>query len=78
MQTALHELAEHNLQNRACAFIENGTWTPASAKLMSEILEKLKNNRIIEPKVTIKSALNAQSYAQLESLADAIANDIKA
>ncbi len=78
MQTALHELAEHNLQNRAFAFIENGTWTPASAKLMSEILEKLKNNKIIEPKVTIKSALNAQSYAQLESLADAIANDIKA
>ncbi|MDE6210501.1 MAG: FprA family A-type flavoprotein [Clostridia bacterium] len=78
IQTALHELAEHNLQNRSFAFIENGTWTPASAKLMSEILEKLKNNKIIEPKVTVKSALNAESYAALEKLADAIANDIKA
>ncbi|MDE6275103.1 MAG: FprA family A-type flavoprotein [Clostridia bacterium] len=78
MQTALHELAEHNLQNRAFAFIENGTWTPASAKLMGEILEKLKNNKVIEPKVTVKSALNAESYAELEKLADAIANDIKA
>ncbi|MDE6604455.1 MAG: FprA family A-type flavoprotein [Clostridia bacterium] len=78
IQSALHELAEHNLQNRSFAFIENGTWTPASAKLMSEILEKLKNNKIIEPKVTVKSALNADSYAALEKLADAIADDIKA
>ncbi|MDE6372181.1 MAG: FprA family A-type flavoprotein [Clostridia bacterium] len=78
IQSALHELAEHNLQNRSFAFIENGTWTPASAKLMSEILEKLKNNKIIEPKVTVKSALNEESYAQLEILADAIAEDLKA
>ncbi|MDE6474114.1 MAG: FprA family A-type flavoprotein [Clostridia bacterium] len=78
MQTALHELAEHNLQNRSFAFIENGTWTPASAKLMSEILEKLKNNKIIEPKVTVKSALNEESYAALVTLADAIAADLKA
>ncbi len=77
MQTALHELSEHNLQNRSFAFVENGTWTPASAKLMSEILEKLKNNKVIEPKVTVKSALNEESYAGLVTLADAIAADLK-
>lgn len=76
MQVILHELSEHNLQNRAFAFIENGTWTPASAKLMSDILDKLKNNRVIEPKVTIKSALNDESFKQLENLADAIAQDL--
>ncbi len=77
MQVILHELAEHNLQNRAFAFIENGTWTPASAKLMSEVLDKLKNNKIIGQNVTVKSALNSDSYAQLARLADEIAQDVK-
>ncbi len=77
MQVILHELAEHNLQNRAFAFIENGTWTPASAKLMTEILDKLKNNKIIGQNVTVKSALNSDSYAQLARLADEIAQDVK-
>ena len=26
MQIVLHEVAEHNLQNRTFAFVENGTW----------------------------------------------------
>ncbi|MDE7215211.1 MAG: FprA family A-type flavoprotein [Clostridia bacterium] len=78
MQIVLHEIDEHNLQNRTFAFIENGTWAPVAAKLMQESLEKLKNNKIIEQKVTIKSALNEQSFAELEKLADAIASDVNA
>ncbi|MDE7078824.1 MAG: FprA family A-type flavoprotein [Clostridia bacterium] len=78
MQVVLHELAEHNLQNRTFAFIENGTWAPVAAKLMQECVDKLKNNKIIEQKVTIKSALNEQSCAELEKLADAVASDINA
>lgn len=78
IQVVLHELAEHNLQNRTFAFIENGTWAPVSAKLMSESLEKLKNNKFIEQKVSVKSAVNKDSYAQLEQLADILAEDIKA
>ncbi|MBD5086499.1 MAG: FprA family A-type flavoprotein [Clostridiales bacterium] len=76
MQVVLHELAEHNLQNRTFAFIENGTWTPFAGKLMQDALEKLKNNKIIEQKVTVKSALNEQSFADLNKLADAVAEDI--
>ena len=78
MQVVLHELAEHNLQNRTFAFIENGTWAPVAGKLMQETIDKLKNNKLIEQKVTVKSALNEQSFAELEKLADAIANDVKA
>ena len=77
MQVVLHEIAEHNLQNRTIAFIENGTWAPVAGKLMQEMLEKLKNNKILEHKVTVKSALNEQSFAQLEKLADILAEDIK-
>lgn len=77
MQQVLHELAEHNIQNRTFAFIENGTWTPATVKLMTETLEKLKNNKVLDKRVTVKSALNEQSYNDLMVLADEIVNDIK-
>ena len=77
MQIVLHEVAEHNLQNRTFAFVENGTWAPVAAKLMQESLEKLKNNKFIENKVTVKSALNEQSFSDLEKLADAISEDVK-
>ena len=42
---------------------------------MTEILDKLKNNKIIGQNVTVKSALNSDSYAQLARLADEIAQD---
>lgn len=78
IQVALHEIAEHNLQNRTFAFIENGTWAPIADKLMRESIEKLKNNKIVEQKITVKSALDGQSFAELEKLADDIASDINA
>lgn len=77
MQVVLHEIAEHNLQNRTIALIENGTWTPATVNLMTEALSKLKNNVILDKKVTIKSALNDRSYEDLTQLADIIAQDLK-
>lgn len=76
MQTLLHEIAEHNLQNRTFAFIENGTWTPYSAKLMQDILAKLKNNELIESKVTVKSALDSKSMQEMAALADELAKKL--
>ena len=48
MQVVLHEIAEHNLQKRTIALIENGTWTPATVNLMTEALAKLKNNTFLQ------------------------------
>ena len=73
MQVVLHEIAEHNLQKRTIALIENGTWTPATVNLMTEALSKLKNNTVLDKKVTIKSALDKDSFADLQTLADDIA-----
>ena len=42
-------------------------------KQMKEILDGLKNMNVLEPVVTLKSALNDASMEQLEKLADAIA-----
>lgn len=34
METALLDIAAHNLQNRTIALIENGSWAPTAGKLM--------------------------------------------
>lgn len=62
-------LTARNFQNRTVAFIENGTWAPVAAKLMKAKLEKCSGLNFIEQEVKIRSNLDSESRAQLESLA---------
>ena len=64
-----------NLQNRAVSIIENGSWGPAVIRKASEILESMKNMRILEQKISIKSALH--DLEPIEKMADEIAADLK-
>lgn len=57
METALLDIAAHNLQNRTVALIENGSWAATAGKLMAELLGKLKNITVLDNKLTIKSSL---------------------
>jgi flavorubredoxin len=70
MHTFIEHLVERDYQNRTIAFIENGTWAPVAAKLMKGMFEKSKKITFAETTVTIKSALNADSEAALEKLAE--------
>ena len=70
MREFINHLTERNFQNKTVAFIENGSWAPLAAKVMKEMLEKSKNLTFAENTVKIMSALNAESTAQLEALAD--------
>ena len=72
MEALLIDLAEHNIQNRTVAFMENGTWAATSARQMGAMLEKCKNLAVLEQKVTIKSSLKEQQMAEIEALADAL------
>ena len=72
MANLLHDMAALQLRNRTVGIVENGTWNPASGKLMRAQLEALKDMTILEPTVTLKSSLKAESKAQLEALKDAI------
>jgi len=72
MKTFLEHLAERGWQNRTVGLIENGSWAPVAAKGMKAQLEGCKNLTFLEPAVKITSALNAESRAQLEALADAL------
>ncbi len=73
MRCFIEHLTERNYQNRTVGLIENGTWAPTAAKVMRKLLENSKNLTIVEPTVSIKSALNAASEAQLAQLAEVLA-----
>lgn len=70
MKTFIHHLTERNYQNRTVAFMENGTWAPTAAKVMASMLEKSKNLTFADTTVRILSALNEESKAQIEALAE--------
>ncbi len=72
MKTFIEHLTERNWQNKTVGLIENGSWAPTAAKNMKALLEESKNLTFLEPVVRITSALNADSRAQLEALADAL------
>lgn len=70
MESFLNKLKAKNYQKRMVGLIENGTWAPTVGKSMKAILEGMKEIKIAEQMVTIKSALKPGDTAQLEALAD--------
>ena len=72
MENLVHDIANHNLQNRTVALIENGSWAPTSAGLMRKVLSGLKGTEFIENTVTLRSSLKENQIADLAALADEI------
>lgn len=73
MENLLLELKGHNMQNRTVAVIENGTWAPQSGKKMRELLGQMKDMRVLESEISIRSAMTAADEEALDALADLIA-----
>ena len=69
MRTFIDHLTERNFQNKTVGIIENGSWAVTAGKVMRGMLEKSKNITYTDTTVTILSALNAQSEAEIEALA---------
>ena len=69
MKEFIHHLTERGYQNRTVAFVENGSWAPVAAKVMGKMLEGSKNLTYTQNNVRLLSALNADSEAQIEALA---------
>ena len=70
MKTFIHHLTERNFQNRTVGMIENGTWAPVAAKVMTKLLEGSKNLTFTQNNVKLLSALSDESKAQIEALAE--------
>ncbi|WP_409967292.1 FprA family A-type flavoprotein [Bengtsoniella intestinalis] len=77
METLLSDMKAHNVQNRTVAIIENGSWAPQAAKLMRAELEHMKNIRLLEQSVTLKSSVKEAQRVALEELADALVADLQ-
>ena len=69
MKHFIQHLAERNFQNRTVGLIENGSWAPKAAGIMKEMLSECKNLTFTDTTVKILSALNEESIAQVEALA---------
>ena len=78
MKEFIHHLTERNFSNRTVGLIENGSWAPLAAKTMKIMLEGCKNLTFTDTTVKIMSALNDESSASLEALADELCRDYKA
>ena len=76
MEIALNDIKAHNLQNRKVAILENGSWAPASGKLMRELISPMKNMTIIEQSTTLKSSVKAQNVDDIKAMAKALAVDL--
>lgn len=73
MKEFIHHLTERGYQKRTVGLIENGTWASTAAKVMRDMLQNSKELQFTETTVTIKSALNEESEAQLNALAEELA-----
>ena len=78
MREFINHLTERNFSNHKIGFIENGTWAPMAYKVMKGMLENCKNCTFAENVVHIKSALNEESTAQLEALAEEFGSEYEA
>ena len=72
MRSFIEHLTERNYQNRTVGLMENGSWAPTAARVMTKMLEGCKNLTIAEPVVSVKGAVNAASEAQMDALAEAL------
>lgn len=75
MREFISSLTERNYQNRTIALMENGTWAPTAAKTMKSMLENSKDITFTENSVCIRSALNDESLAQIDALAEELCRE---
>ncbi len=75
MREFINHLTERNFQNRKIGLIENGSWAPLAAKVMKKMFEGCKKLTFADTTVTIRSALNEESSAQLEAMAEEFCKD---
>lgn len=66
----LHRLQSKGYQKRKIAIVENGTWAPSAGRTIREILDHMKEVEIVEPMVTIYSAMSEKNMEELNVLVD--------
>ena len=78
MKEYIHHLTERNFQNRTIGLIENGSWAPMAAKIMKGMFDNSKNITFTDATVKILSALNNESKAQIDAMAEELCREYMA
>ena len=72
MKKFIEHLTDHNFQNRTIGLVENGSWAPMAAKVMTSMFEKSKNITFTQNTVKIMSAVKEDNIAEIKALAEEI------
>lgn len=77
MENLLTDMKALNVQKKTVGLIENGTWAVTAAKQMREKLGEMKDIKILDNQVTVKSAMHADQRDELVALADAMIESLE-
>ncbi len=76
MENLLHDMKALAVQNRTVAVMDNGTWAPTAGKQIVKHLEEMKNIKLLENQLSIKSALKNDREEELEAFAQQIVDTL--
>lgn len=74
MKHFLNGIIERNYHSRIIGLIENGSWNPASNKIIKDILITQKNIKYLKNEITILSSMNEETLSKLKDLVYEIIN----
>lgn len=72
MEYLLRDMIAHGVQGRKVALIENGSWAAMAAKQMQTLLESMKDMKVVEPIISLKSTLAPSQEVDLNALCTAL------
>lgn len=70
MKIFIGHLTERNYQKRTLGLIENGSWAPTAARVMTGMFEKSKDITWLEHSVKIMSSLSEENEKELDAMAE--------
>lgn len=76
MAQLLARLKSKGFKDRAVGLMENGSWGPTALRTMLAELEGMKGLNVLEPKVTIRSAVSEENRVQMRELVKAMAEAV--
>ena len=76
MDDYLNHLAHKAFQNRAVALVENASWSPCAIRAMKAHFENMKNIKLLDKTVSIRTRMTDENVEQLGALADEIMQNI--
>lgn len=76
MDDYLNHLAHKAFQNRAVALVENASWSTCAIRAMKAHFENMKNIKLLDKTVSIRTRMTDENVEQLGALADEIMANI--